>query len=1122
VSIRNRDEDARAAGNGGPPAAGRLAVLMRTHREAAGCTQRELAARGGTSLSAVQDLEQGRTTRPRPATLARLAAALRLSDADRDELLASARPADPAGPGSQSEGSQSEGSQSEGSQSEGSQSEGSQSEGSQPEGSQPEGSQPEGSQLQRSQLQRSQPLGGQPLGGRQRPALLLQVLGPLAAGRDGTPVELGPVRQRALLALLVLHAGAGIRRAAIIDAVWGEDPPASAVTMIQTYVSRVRRLLGADPRAGDGGLIAWDGAGYRLDASQVRLDVAEFGDLAERGRRATAAGSPAGACDLFERALALWRGEPLADLEVLRGHPAVVRLGRQRAAVVLEYAAAAADAGSPGRAIAHLEQLTGQEPLDERAHARLMVALAATGRQAAALAVYQDLARRLASELGISPGAELAETHLQILRQDRAAPAASDGAPAAREPAVPRQVPGGLRHFAGRTAELGALSRLAWQAADPEAHGAGGTAVISVISGPAGVGKSALAVRFAHLAAELFPDGQLYVNLRGFDPAGTPVTPAGALRGFLDALQVPVARIPAGLDAQAALFRSLLAGRRMLIVLDNARAASQVRPLLPGWPGCMTLVTSRSPLTGLAVAQDAHPLSLDLLTDAQAHELLARRLGPERVAAEPAAVRELTGFCARLPLALAIVAVHAAARPARALSALADDLRDERSRLDALDAGDPAISPRAVFSWSLQSLSGPARRMFWLLGLHPGPDATPASAASLAGIAPGEARAALRELARASLFTESAAGRFGCHDLLRLYAAEGAREHGSEPDRRAARHRVLDHYLHTARTAGLELFPYYQLTPVPAPQPGVTPEPVAGNGPAMAWFEAEQRVLVAAVTQAAAAGFDVHASQLPSALTVFLERRGQWPDYLLTQQAALAAARRLPDRAAEARAHRSLGHACLQLGSFGDAEDHLGRALHLYRELGDEAGQARAYESLANNCERQGKYRESLGYCERVLELTRAGGRTIRQAMALNNVGWCHAQLGNYDQTLACCRQAIVIYQELGDVSSEAATWDSLGYAFLHLGDYAQAVGCYQKAAQQFSDLGARFLHGSVLAHLGEAHQTAGERDAAIAALTQALAVIGDLDHPEADAARAALERLRSAGPAAAAHPELR
>jgi len=380
---------------------------------------------------------------------------------------------------------------------------------------------------------------------------------------------------------------------------------------------------------------------------------------------------------------------------------------------------------------------------------------------------------------------------------DVPAPGLADrpGYPGQRERVVPRQLPGAVRHFAGRADELTVLDGLSG------AGGGTGMVVISAISGTAGVGKSALAVHWGHRAAGRFPDGQLYVNLRGFEPTGAPVTPAAALHGFLAALSVPPAQIPVSVDERAALYRSLLAGKRMLIVLDNACDTAQVRPLLPGGVAGFVIVTSRSQLAGLAVTEDAHLLALDVLTEAEAREMLARRLGPERVLGESHAARELIGLCARLPLALAIVAARVAAGRPRSLAALVEELRHAADPLDGFDAGDAATSVRAVFSWSYRSVSDPAARMFRLLGMHAGPDVGVAAAASLAGVRPGRARGMLKELAFANLLAEHGPGRFIFHDLLRAYAAELVSTLDSDDGRRAATHRVLDHYLRTAWAA---------------------------------------------------------------------------------------------------------------------------------------------------------------------------------------------------------------------------------------------------------------------------------------------------------------------------------
>jgi tetratricopeptide (TPR) repeat protein/transcriptional regulator with XRE-family HTH domain len=668
---------------------------------------------------------------------------------------------------------------------------------------------------------------------------------------------------------------------------------------------------------------------------------------------------------------------------------------------------------------------------------------------------------------------------------------------------VPRQLPAAVPHFVGRTAELKALTSLLDAPADN-----GRTVVISAIAGTAGVGKTTLAVRWAHQVADRFPDGQLYVNLRGFDPSGDPVSPAEAIRGFLDAVGVPAGQLPATAQAQAGLYRSLLASRCMLIVADNARDAAQVRPLLPGNPACLVIVTSRSQLTGLVAADGASPLALDVLTDAESADLLARRLGPDRLAREPQATEQVIMLCARLPLALAIVAARAAVSAALTLGELAAELRAATGRLDALDTGEAATSFRAVFSWSYQDLSSPAARLFRLLGIHPGPDITAFAAASLAGLPVSQSRQLLRELARCHLATEHQQGRFAVHDILRAYAAEQAGVTDSEPARRAAIHRMLDHYLHTARTAALVLYPPADLgAPVPA-QPGVTPVGIAGHEQAMSWFEAERRVLLAIITQANSLGFDAYACHLPSACTVFLDRRGYWDDYAATQEIALSASLRLADLTGQARAYRGIGHARTRQGCFDDASAHLRHALHLYRQLGDRTGQARAYHGLAFILERQGRYADSLEQCMRALDLYQAVGERVRQADTLNNIGWCHAQLGDHRQALVYCEQAIALYTELDDKHGAAATWDSIGYAHHQLADYSAAASDHEKAAWLFGKLGDRHPQAVTLIHLGDSHLAAGRPEHARRAWQQALVILADLRHPDAESVRANLRKI--------------
>ncbi|HEV2372389.1 MAG TPA: tetratricopeptide repeat protein [Streptosporangiaceae bacterium] len=659
--------------------------------------------------------------------------------------------------------------------------------------------------------------------------------------------------------------------------------------------------------------------------------------------------------------------------------------------------------------------------------------------------------------------------------------------------AVPRQLPAAVAGFAGRLAELKALTSLLDKAA-----GQSRTVVISAIDGTAGIGKTALAVQFAHQVADRFPDGQLYVNLRGFDPAGPPMAPAEAVRGFLDAFEVPTERIPVSLDAQAALYRSLLAGRRVLVVLDNAHDTGQVRPLLPGSPGCSVVVTSRNHLTGL-IADGAHPLSVGLLTVADARLMLARRLGRPRVAAQPHAVQEIIDGCARLPLALSIVAARAAAHPDFPLTALAEDLRDAEGRLQALDTGETAATVTAVFSWSYQQLSGQAARMFRLLGLHPGPDITAPASASLAAVPPAAARLMLTELARAHLISEHTPGRFTFHDLLRAYATAQARTHDSDTDRNAARQRVLDHYLRTAHLAWHLSYPYLQHSITPTPSlPGVTPEELADYQAAWAWFTVEYPVLLAAIKLAATAGHHTHAWQLTHALTPFFERKGHWHDFTATHHAALAAAQHDADRQGQAHTHLGIGHGCARIGPLDEGRPHLEAALRLFEELGDPAGQSDAHHWLGMTFQKQEHRDEALARLEQAVTSARIGGYRRGLAASLNGLGYCHALFGNAQQALTYCQQSLSLFQDLGDRWGESAVLDSIGYAHHHLGHHQQAVSYFEQALSICRELGDLHYQETVYDHLGDALHDAGNTPQARRAWQQALSILdqlGDAPH---------------------------
>jgi DNA-binding SARP family transcriptional activator len=932
----------------------------------------------------------------------------------------------------------------------------------------------------------------------------------------GELVAVSGGRQRALLASLLLSANLPVSSDALAEAVWDGSPPAAAAASLRSHIRRLRSALGAEAGAR---IVACE-PGYRMAASEAELDVLGFEAACRDAGAARRSARWPEVWAAAARALRLWRGTPLLDVpsQVLSDQ-FVPRLEQLRLQVLEDHAEAGLRLGRHERLIPELRDLTVEHPMREQFHGQLIEALARAGRRAEALDAYRQARRVLVDELGIEPGPHLQLLHRQVLDGDSALAtplAARQDTPAtelltdsASPPAVvPRQLPGAVPHFVGRASELKALFELL-----PQEAGAGGAVVISAIGGTAGIGKTALAVHWAHEHADRFPDGQLYVNLRGFDPVGMPMPPAEAVRRFLSALGVPVERIPADPDEQAALYRTQLADRRMLILLDNARDAEQVWPLLPGSPGCLVVVTSRDQLAELAALNGAIPLTLGLLTYPEARDLLARRLGAERLATEEQSADDLIQACARLPLALNIVAAQAALNPARPLSELVDQLGDARVRLDALTIGNGAADVRAVFSWSYRTLAPEVAQLFRLLGLHPGPDLSLEAAASLGAIDSDHARRALQALTRAHLLTEHVPGRYSFHDLLRAYAAEQACVPGGESAGHEAVGRLLDHYLHTACAAAALLNPQHEVIAPPSARPGATPENLASREQAQAWFEAEHDVLIAAISLADEAGFDSHASQLPQAMANFLDWRGHLDEWAATQRTALDAATRLGDAAAQAVACRHLGQACARLGDYEQAQAHLAECAGLYRRLGDQDGEARVHQTLSYLYGHlQGNYRISLGHAERAAALFRASGNQAWEASALNNAGYARVMLGDARQGRVNCQQALAIHEKLCNLNGQANDWQSLGWAEYHLGNLAQASDCYRRAFKIYRDLGRRDLAAGTLADLGDARNAAGDSEGARQAWQQALDIFDDLHHKDADRVRARLRQLSQDG----------
>jgi len=934
------------------------------------------------------------------------------------------------------------------------------------------------------------------------PQLEFCLLGPVVVRRDGSALPVPRGSQRAVLAALLLSAGRVVSVDQLAETLWGSEPRPSAQATVRNYVKRLRRVLGEDR-------ILTVAPGYAIRADPGELDVARFEELLEAARGAARSASWQAAAERADCALALWRGEPLADVRsdllALRAVPWLAELRMQASELRID---ADLHLGRTAAVIAELEHLAAAHPLRERLHELLMQALCREGRRAEALAVYRHIRRVLVDELGTEPGAGLRELHRQILQADERS---ARGPAAGWRPGtgwlgreVPRELPGPVRPFIGREAELTALTRRL----DED-----GTVVISAVGGTAGVGKTALAVRWAHQVANRFPGGQLYVNLRGYDP-GPPVSAADALAGLLRALGVRDGEIPAATDERAARYRSLLTGRRMLVVLDNACDAEQVRPLLPGCSSCVTVVTSRDSLAGLVARDGAWRLDLDLLPGADAVELLRALIG-ERVDVEPDAALGLAARCARLPLALRVAAERAAAEPAAPLAGLVAELADQR--LDLLEVGgDPRTAIRAVFSWSFRHLDEEAARAFRRLGLHPGLHFDAYAVAALAEVPHGHARRLLDRLARAGLIQPAGSGRYGLHDLLRAYAAEQV----PNAERRAALTRLFDYYLAAAAAAAHAIFPADTDQPLAARSEPV-PQ-VADPAAALAWLDAQRADLVAVAGYAARHGWPEHAIGL--AATVFrYPQAGDLADYVAMHGHACRAAAQTGDRAAEAAALTMLGRAVSAQGRLGEAAGHFERALEKYRAAGDRGGEAMTLANLGYVDYGQGRYRQSAGFYRRALALYRETGQASGEASVLQNLGLVDLRWGRHDRAAGYFRRSLALFRDAGLGSGEAYVLRNLGELELRRGRYVQAAGHLRRSLELCRQTGNRFCEARAEACLGLVRLRQDRPRQAAGRLRRSLALHREAGNPsgQAEALNGLGEALladRQAGPARARH----
>ncbi|HEX6467973.1 MAG TPA: BTAD domain-containing putative transcriptional regulator [Streptosporangiaceae bacterium] len=950
------------------------------------------------------------------------------------------------------------------------------------------------------------------------------------------------MKWRVLLAVLLRQANKPASVDLMMDALWGDQPPRSARANVRVYVHRLRQVLGFEDR------IAWIAPGYTLTVYPGELDAHRFAELVGQGGRARDAGDLPRAAALLCEALRLWRGSPYEGLteECLPLRDEAARLDELRLTALQERLAIDLDLNRHADLVPELRALIAEHPLRERFRAQLMVALYRSDRQAEALQVYQDTRRVLNEELGLEPGPQLRNLQRAILAGDPALsipspahdppaadPPASDpvgpgpgtsGPPAAgpslpgavaalpvyaepvrRDRMVPQQLPQDVPGFTGRDDELAQLDGVLLR------NGIR-TAAIASVAGTAGVGKTALAVHWAHRVRDEFPDGSLFVDLRGFNPTAQPAQPDEVLERFLRALDVPPAVIPATLDERAALYRTQLSRRRMLIVLDNAASSGQVRWLLPGSASCSVVVTSRSRLAGLVARDGARRIPLGLLSQAEAVALLRQVIMPARVDAEPAAAARLTKLCANLPLALRLAGERVSARPHLTLADLIKELANEYDRLNLLTAADDdATAVRAAFSWSYRALGPDAARTFRLLGLHPGPDLSLEAVSALTGAGAQRARALLHTLTDGHLLQETSHDRFQLHDLLRAYALD--RAHADEPadERAAAIRRLLDWYQHTADAADRVLMPQRLHVPLDPPEPPVRPRELPSPAAALTWCEGERLNLVAITRFAAETGRHDVAWKIPCSLWSYFSVRSRWSDWFTTHDVGIAAARRGGDRYGESLLLTSVANAYSAVGQYDEAIKRFDRAIAISRQIGESWVEAAARTLLGITNRERWRLTEARDNCEEALRLFRASSDSWGTAWALYTLGDVCAGLRQDGQALAHTAQALSLFEGIHDQWGRGRTLSLIGQINRNLNRFDEATKYCRQALAAAREIGNRLGEALALYTLGKVQCDIHRTDAARESWRQALAIFEELGTPQADKVRARLAKLPEA-----------
>jgi DNA-binding SARP family transcriptional activator len=934
-----------------------------------------------------------------------------------------------------------------------------------------------------------------------RGALEFGILGPLEIRRGATALGVGPPSQRTVLATLLLNANRTVSVEQLVDTIWPDSPPATAVAMVQIYVGRVRRALGADGADGaDEAVIHTERPGYRLGLVPGALDLDRFETGTQAGTRALAEGDLSGGTRQLRGALALWRGPALADIPAAALRLEAGRLDELRVDALERCAAADLSLGRYREGLAELTDLTRDHPFRERLWSLLMAGLYGAGRQAEALDSYQRARDVLGEGLGLEPSAELQRIQQAILTGQPPAELiaaitghAGSTTVVARAPR-PAELPAAAATFTGREAELDAVRKQlgADRTESEHAAKAGGPIVISAVDGWGGVGKSTLAIRAAHDVSPRFPDGQLYVDLQGSTPGLEPLEPLEVLGRFLRSLGVEDGKIPAEVAEAAARYRSLLADRRILVVLDNARESAQVRPLLPGWAGCGVLVTSRRMLTGLDGASHLH---LDLLTTQESIELLARLIGTERVAAEPVAAAEVVELCGRLPLALRIAGARLAARPRWSLEQFAGRLAAAGSGLGELEVD--GLGVRACISVSCDELAEStdpvdqaAAQAFALLGMWDGPDISLPAAAALLDRPELPAEEALERLVDARLLESPVPGRYRMHDLTRRYARELA------PEPTTALGRLLRFYSSTCwRTVPLLRTGDLAAARIDPDWSGGGLE-IASIDRALEWLDSERRCLLAAIAQAdAIPALNVAAVQLCEALFgYFTVRRGYLADWEWVAQTARVAAARLGDVRGEANALNDLG--CIRRHQDRDDEGqaYLEEALEMQRRIGNPVGQAACLGNLATLHTGLGRYAEAERCLTEALAIDRASGDRGSEGFDLANLGILHGRQGRLDQAVEHLAESLACFREIDDRYGQAHSLNNLGFAYGLLERHDEALACMRESREFSRELGNTQLEAENLRDIGVVLRRSGHEVEARDHWREALALFEQLN----------------------------